>query len=234
MASTRLEQRAGLSRHRNWFFVALLFIPMLTQSQEPNASVAVVLTDINHARIVNATVALRNSSSAEFTAKSQEDGTYVAVLKPGTYTMEVRSRGFCILRRGGFSLTDRSVVQFESQMWVCPTDIRFVEYAELEQVPRTRLKPLVLYGKEETAGKLMRFTGPYAFDDGTGHRRQYSTIFTFNLVTLSADEIMYDPANRTITATDNVSWRDRSKSGTGRKVKIKLDGSDPEIVPSIE
>jgi lipopolysaccharide assembly outer membrane protein LptD (OstA) len=57
-------------------------------------------------------------------------------------------------------------------------------------------------------------------------------IFTFNQVTVSAAEIVYDPANRAVTASGNVSWQDGGKSGTGQKIKIKLDGPDPSLVSS--
>jgi hypothetical protein len=209
----------------------LLFAPIPTQSQELTARVGVILTDINDARIVNATVIFKKRSKVEFTAKSQDDGTYTLDLRPGTYTVQARSRGFCTMRRGEFRLTDRSSVQFESQMWVCPSDMRFVESVELEEAPGTRLKPLVLYGKEEVVGKVRRFTGPDAIDDGTRHGRQYPAIITFNLVTLSADQLVYNAPSRIIIASGNVSWRDGSRSGTDRTVKIKLDRSNPRVVP---
>ena len=144
MAAMSLKRSGGTSRLRNWFLAALLLAPIPTQSQEPTARVSVILTDFNDARIVNATFIFKNRSKVEFAAKSQDDGTYTIDLRPGVYTMRARSRGFCTMRRGEFRLTDRGSVQFESQMWVCPSDMRFVAYVELEERPGTRLKPLVL------------------------------------------------------------------------------------------
>ena len=141
MAAMSLKRSGGTSRLRNWFLAALLLAPIPTQSQEPTARDGVILTDFYDARIVNATFIFKNRSIA---AKSQDDGTYTIDLRPGVYTMRARSRGFCTMRRGEFRLTDRGSVQFESQMWACPSDMRFVAYVELEERPGTRLKPLVL------------------------------------------------------------------------------------------
>ena len=173
------------------------------------------MSDINDARISNATVILK-AKVGEFRATTKDDGTYSLELRPGTYSMEVQSSGFCTLQRAAFILRKTAVVKFDLQMWVCPSDMAYVHYDELEEVAQYE------------QGSLNVFIGPINFEASAV--RRYPAIFTFNLVTVSAAEIVYDPGRRTVTVSRNVSWQDGSKSGTGPKIKMKLDGPDPSLV----
>ena len=217
------------TKSRAWC-IALLFVVSLParSGTKSIAKVKGVVSDISDARIRNATLTFGDGVH-EYDTQTQDDGTYSLELKPGAYTMRVHSNGFCTLRRGAFVLQKHSTVQFNFQMWVCPTDMVLSQYAELEEEPHTHLKPLVLYGKEDRQGKLKRFKGPNTGNDGTGRPRQYPAVFTFNLLTVQAEELVYDPANRLLTAIGNVFWQDENISGTSAKVEIKLEGSKPKL-----
>jgi len=215
--------------------IALLFLaPLSAQPKEDVATkIEGVVVDIMDARVSNATLTFE-TGSREYWTKTRQDGTYSIELKPGTYTMRVESNGFCTLRRSGFVLQKHTAVAFNLQLWVCPTDMEFVRYLEFEEVPHTHLQPLILYGESAVRGEQQRFKGPNAFNDGTGHPRQYPTIFTFNLLTVQANEIDYDPRKHLVSASGNVHWQDASDSGTGERVQFRLDGLKPSILHDAE
>ena len=213
--------------------MAFLLCPGFVKSQELAASVRVELVDVNDARISNATITL-TSESGSFTASKQGNFTYLAAVRPGTYRLEARSPGFCRVRRADFLLGEHAAVQFRMQMWVCGSHLPLVQYAELVEEPGSHLKPLVLYGSRDESSGIDRFRGPYDYNDGTGHQRQYPTIFTFNLISIQAEEIEYDSLHRKITARGNVLWQDGNGSGDGARVELKLDGLQPKIVSFAE
>ncbi len=217
-------------KSRRWCIALLFLVPLPAGSgTDAAAKVEGVVLDINDARIWKTTLTFGNGVR-DYSTKTRQDGTYSIELKPGTYAMEVKSYGFCTLRRSAFVLQKHSTVQFNLQMWVCPTDTESIQYIEFEEVPHTHLKPLVLYAKKDLRGELQRFRGPNAFDDGTGHPRQYPAIFTFNLLTVEAEEIVYDRTKHFLSAFGSVHWRDANNSGTSANVQIKLDGLNPNLL----
>jgi hypothetical protein len=216
-----------------FFMLLLIVVPHAVSKEDLATKTEGVLVDITDARIANAVLTFDNGKH-EYWTKTRQDGTYSIELKPGTYTIKVESYGFCTLRRSGFVLQKHSTVQFNFQMWVCPTDMELVRYRELAEVPHTHLKPLVLYGESNLRGELQRFKGPNAFDDGTRHSRQYPAIFTFNLLTVQANEINYDPRKHLVSASGNVHWQDANDLGTGESVQFRLDGLKPSILHDAE
>ena len=208
----------------------LLLVPLSVGSKEAVATkIEGVVVDITDARIWNATLTF-GTGNRDYRTKTQPDGTYSIELKPGTYSVKAESHGFCTLRRSGFVLQKHTAVQFNLQMWVCPTEVDFVRYIEFEEVPHTHLKPLVLYGESDFRSGQQLFKGPNTFNDGTGHYRQYPAIFTFNLLTVQAKEIKYDSTKHLLSASGNVRWGDTNDSGTGENVQFKLDGLRPSIL----
>lgn len=112
-------------------------------------------------------------------------------------------------------------------MWVCPSDVDLIHYAELPEVPRTHLKPLVQFGSRNLDGHLRRFSGPTTWDDGTRHARNYPAIFSFNF-RVEADELLYDGSSYMLTALGKVVWQAGNDSGSGTKLKVKLNGLNPK------
>ena len=202
---------------------ALLFLGALPAGSKSRTAQHVegVVVDIADSRIWNATVAFENEGH-KYSTQTKQDGTYSIELKPGTYTVSVSSMGFCTLRRAAFVLEKHTTVQFSFQMWVCPTDMKFIEYAELEKVPGTQIEPLVLFGKRGTEGGVQRFSGPTTDNDGTLHPRKYPAVFTFNLLSVQAEELAYDPNIHMPTARGNVIWRAGSDSGAQISPQLRL------------
>jgi hypothetical protein len=212
--------------------IAVLFLAALPAGSEPEpqGKVEGVVVDITDARISNATLTFENEDY-EYRIQTRWDGAYSIGLKPGTYAMSVSSMGFCTFRRAAFVLEKHSTVQFNFQMWVCPSDMEFIHYTELEEVPHTHIKPLILFAKSEPEGDLRRFSGFPPTSDGTGHLRKYPAVFSFNLLTVQAEELVYNPTNHMLTALGNVVWQAGSDSGTGTKLEIKLNGLKPKPNP---
>jgi hypothetical protein len=132
------------------FYCALLSLAASSawRVADDQGTVQGVVTDVSDARILNAKLAFR-SGSDEYLAQTEADRTYSIALKAGTYSATVSSTNFCTFRRAAFILPKRSAVRLNFQMWVCPTDVQFIRYVELDEVPQTHLKPLVLFAKNE-------------------------------------------------------------------------------------
>jgi len=210
----------------SFFALALTAITPFESPPELAEGVEGVAVDIADAGIASATIDFASGDN-KFRVQTRADGTYSIALRPGTYTMTVSHNGFCTFRRAPFVLRKDSRLRFNIQMWVCPTDMEFVRYAELDEVPHTHLKPLVLFATNVRQGGLQRFSGPTTNDDGTGQARKYPAILTFNRLTVQSEEIVYDHSSHALTAQGNVVWEDGSKSGMGDSVEVKLDGFSP-------
>lgn len=105
------------------------------------ARVKGVVTDIANSRVTKATVTVEDANGQKLRDQTAPDGTYSIELKPGTYTISVRSTGFCGVRRAAFVVQKHSEIQFDFQLWACPSDdVGSYEYKELDQVPHTHLK----------------------------------------------------------------------------------------------
>ena len=218
-------------------FISVLFLLSkttfpLVSIRGAEATVEGVVVDINKARIANATVTFWSGVDKSIT-QTQQDGTYSITLKPGTYEMSVRQPGFCSFRRASFVLAERASARFGLQMWVCPTDSpNYIQYAELDEVPHTNLKPVILFGTAEPQGEMRHFYGRMTSDDGTGHARKYPVVLTFNLLTVKADEITYLSSDHTFKAQGNVVWEDNGsiESKAVDKAEVKLDGFNPKPI----
>ena len=49
-------------------------------------------------------------------------------------------------------------------------------------------------------------------------------VFTFNLLTIEADELIYDQTEHMVTARGNVSWQDGKTSDSAPQLRVKLNG----------
>ena len=186
-----------------------------------------VVTDIADGRVTKAAVTFE-SNGQNLQTTTGADGTYSMRLEPGTYTMFIGHVGFCRARRAAFVVLKHSDIQFDFQLWICPSDSpAFFKYKELDQIPHTELKPLVLYGESQMAGDLERFTGATTFDDGTGFRRKYRCVLSFNLLTVQAENLTYNFRNHVLVADGNVSWRAGTDSGTEANLEIRPNNYDP-------
>jgi len=71
---------------------------------------------------------------------------------------------------------------------------------------------------------------PNDFADLTGHPRQYPAIFTFNLLTVQAEEIAYDQPSISSTRLEMFIGRMRIILAQARTSQIRLDGLKPSFL----
>jgi hypothetical protein len=195
-------------------------------SAENDGIVQGVVTDVQDARISDATLTFTNKHDVHI-AQTRDDGTYSIKLKSGTYALKVTKPYFWELRRAAFVLNKRSTLRFDFQMWVSTMDSEGIHYQELEKVAKSRLRPLILFGKNEQAEGSVRFIGAATFNVETRQARRYPTILTFNLLTVRGDELIYNPSCRLVTVRGNVFWENGDKSGKADSVTISLNRLDP-------
>jgi hypothetical protein len=205
-----------------------LFVIAAQARTKPEALVKGVVTDINDDRVPMASVTIE-ADGQRLRTETSPDGTYSIRLQPGTYTISISRPGFCEVRRGAFVAQKHSEVQFDFQLWVCPSDdtISSIHYVELDSVPHTHLKPLILFGESQTEGELERFKGPVIFEDGPDSGRKYPVVFSFNRLTVRANSLSYNSRNHLLTADGDVAWREGADSGSGTAFAIKLNSSEP-------
>jgi Carboxypeptidase regulatory-like domain len=205
-----------------------LFVAFAQARTKPESLVKGVVTDINNARVPMASVTIE-SDGQRLQTKTGLDGTYSVRVQTGTYTISISRPGFCEVRRGEFVAQKHTEVQFDFQLWVCPSDDMrsSYHYVELDSVPHTHLKPLVLFGESQTEGDLEHFTGPIIFEGGLNSGRKYPVVFSFNLLTVRANSVSYNSRNHVLTANGDVVWREGADSGSGTAFEIKLNSSEP-------
>jgi Carboxypeptidase regulatory-like domain len=153
------------------------------------AALCGTVTDVHGAWITHAQVVFRSLSSRYLT-ETNEKGSYSIFLPPDGYMISVRRYGFCEVRRGEFVAAPDSQINFDFQLWVCPTDSygRY-NYIELTGASDRGLKPLVLYGKTSTAGDAVTFSGP---DFSGGTTPDHPAVLTFNRFTFIANRFSYN------------------------------------------
>ena len=205
-----------------------LFVIFAQARTKPESLVKGVVTDIDNARIPMASVTIE-ADGQRLRTKTSPFGEYSIRVQPGTYTISISRPGFCEVRRGEFVAQKHTDVQFDFQLWLCPSDdLRSsYQYVELDSVPHTHLKPLILFGDSQTEGDLEHFTGPIIFEGGPNSGTKYPIVFSFNLLTVRANSVSYNLRNHVLTAGGDVDWREGADSGSGTAIEIKLNSSEP-------
>jgi len=184
-----------------------------------------IVSDVNNSWVVKAHLAFQGKDRT-YEVETNGDGRYSISLPPGTYTASIKRFGFCEARRGEFVATADSHVEFDFQLWVCPSDSygRY-NFTELREANRRGPKPLVLYGQTQTGDGLVRFTGP-DFDAVP----DYPTVLTFDRFTFIADRLTYNSGTRLVLAEGNVSWKkDSAEPRRASKIEISFAGASPIV-----
>jgi hypothetical protein len=191
---------------------------------KPGADVKGVVTDVNDGRVTKA-ILIFESGGQSYRVETGEDGAYEVRLKPSTYTVSITHFGFCRSRRAAFVAKKGSQINFDFQLWVCPSDAYGkYNFVELEPVSHTHLKPLILFGEARPEGTSQVFTGAVLTE-------KYPVVLTYNLLTLRATELTYERSKHILWATGAVEWQDGTTEGTDMNVQIRLDGPEPRVIP---
>jgi hypothetical protein len=186
------------------------------------AQVKGTLTDITGAVVNDATLSFESPANA-YKVKTGATGTYSMLLEPGTYTVSVAREGFCRIRRGAFVASPGSKIEFDFQLWVCPSDsFGSWNYVELDPAGQRNLRPLVLFGERKSLIALEIFTGPDL-------DRQYPAELTFNKLTVTAERMVYDRRNQTVTATGSVTWQVGGNAQRASRIEISLGSDEPGV-----
>jgi hypothetical protein len=213
-------------------FVSFLFLGVLICDlgslarplDEPSAEVKGVVTDILDGRVTKA-ILIFESGGQSYRVETGEDGSYAIRLKPKTYTVSITHYGFCGFRRAAFIAKKDSQIRFDFQLWVCPSDAYGkYNFIELQPVPHTRLKPLVLFGETQMEWTMQTFTGVVLPE-------KYPVVLTYNLLTVRANQVSYDRSKQLLWASGDVVWQDREYKGSGENIQIWLNGPEPRVVP---
>lgn len=231
----------------------LIVASLLPQGQPPGsanqsatAQLHGLVTDINGARIVGATITLQGRERS-VTLTSSGAGAYSGRLVPGTYTAVVNYQsGYCSARRGPFTLRAGSTVQFDFQLLSCPIVDR-VDAVPLTELPSRDFYPrgydcqefnpnapdvlpyrlVVCFGYREEEGGVFRYKGL------TQQGNWLPVLITYNLMTVRADSAGYNARKQTLTAEGHVVYQDGWRTRTGRSLKVVVRGSRPQAVVSV-
>jgi hypothetical protein len=197
--------------------------PQNEHARKP-AQVKGTVTDITDAVVTNATLSFDSSAHA-YHVEADSTGAYSISLKPGIYTVSVEHVGFCPIRRGAFVASPGSRIEFDFQLWVCPSDsFGSWNYIELDPADQSNLRPLVLFGTKRTSDGVESFLGPEL-------DRQYPAVLTFNKLTIIADRIVYDRLKQTVTALGIVRWQVGGKGNVrlASKIQVSLRSDEPDV-----
>jgi Carboxypeptidase regulatory-like domain len=229
---TPVTEAAQLAIKSLMRFVSVVFLSILTCNlssfvqlpDKPGAEVKGVVTDVSDSRVTKAILIFENGGQS-YRVETGEDGAYEVRLKPNTYTVSITHFGFCRSRRAAFVAKKDSLINFDFQLWVCPSDgYGKYNFIKLEPVPHTHLQPLILFGEARPEGTSQIFTGAVLTE-------KYPVVLTYNLLSLRANRLTYERSKHLLWAEGNVEWQDGTKEGIGKIVQIWLDGPEPRVIP---
>jgi hypothetical protein len=227
--------------HRLPITIAILILTTFQQTDKKlgegdQAEVDGIVTDMNSASVSGASVEF-TSECGKHTFLTSENGTYTLRVPPGTYKARISKFGFCDAHRGAFSLSESSKVQFDFQLLVCGTyDSEGISnpsppgrlpdrYQEEELYAPTTdgIWPLVKFGQREYRGDSVRYSG-FEF-----HGKRHPAVYTYNLLTITADILLFSPKDNAIEGIGDVVWHDGNKARRGSKIRVSYAKGETEI-----
>ena len=200
------------------------------------AEVKGFVTDINRAKVPGASVEF-TSKGRKYTALTSENGTYTIQLHPGTYKVRVLKFGFCDGRRGAFSLKENSRAQFDFQLLVCGTwdtegisappsppklPDRYQE-EELNAITANGIRPLITFGGRKVYANLVHYSG-FEYQG-----RRYPVVYTYDLLTITADTLSYSLKDNSIEGRGDVIWQEGNEARRGSEIRVSYSGGKPKI-----
>jgi hypothetical protein len=234
------------------FLIMCLFAAPLTpsegarQSPSDEAVVTGTVTDVDGGRINGARVRVTDGDHV-VRVQTTTNGDYAVHLTPGVYTVSVDSSGFCRSRRSAFSLKPGAHAKFDFELTVCGTMDPFFPGQRAEdpypELPKVRqpgqygeeelkaigpagLRPLVMYGERQEGPESISYSSLIIneFND-----TRMPVVYSYDLLTIRCDHLIYLPKDNSIEASGNVVWQDRSETRRGSKLSLSFRDGEPIV-----
>jgi len=85
------------------------------------------------------------------------------------------------------------------------------------------VRPLVMFGKRETHGLTIQYSG---FEY---HGRKYPVVYTYDLLTIEATTLIYTVRNNSVEAIGDVVWQDGRQEQRGTRAHVLYINKKPQI-----
>jgi len=223
---------------RGYGFVAILVTAMLSQFAAPMSSgqqLAEVVGTVQDATGVSIRVGATVefvSQRTHYTVTVGDVGGYAQQLTPGTYSVTARARFFCEERRAAFSIAANQKAEFDFILPTAtmdatpPNDGCYKEDAR--DLGKGELNPLVLYGARSQKGAEILYSG-------LKHRslpqinENYPVVFSYGLLTLQAETLLFDPYAKSITAVGDITLWNEAQKQRASKMRIEFAKDAPVV-----
>jgi hypothetical protein len=218
--------------------LTLGFGAFLTHAQESEASVMGTVVDtVQAARITDAKVTLLGSGH-KYETTTTPSGEYLLKLEPGVYEIRVTRPGFCDGGRAAFALEAGTKVTFDFELLQCgsvdpirlhpedgngttsPPPHRY-QREELNPVSPNFLRPVIFFGDRQENGDGVRYSALMLLD------RHFPVVYTYNLLTIKSDTLIYSKTDNSVRATGNVSCDDGTNTKRGSKLDLTFRDGKP-------
>lgn len=176
-------------------------------------------------------------------------GAYEFTVPPGIYRIIVKV-GFCPTKRAAFRLRESQHITFDLPVADCkivdrirPRDWKPEEPAnkgtvdgeeepfkeKIFQVSGDPSELMIRYGKWDESGKTFKYEGaPVGFLTGQGPQTRYLPVMvTYDLLTMYANKVCYDPRTQRLLADGNVIVEDGKQRKRGNHVEVNFSAGNP-------
>jgi hypothetical protein len=226
--------------------VPLFFLQVVNSAPRHElATLKGVVTDRLNGRIAHASVVFAKGEE-EKVATTSSDGSYNINLDPGTYQVAARASGFCPGRRGAILLLKDSRAQIDFQLIDCgiidsiesppitPEPRAQMKFPgplgngygeeELNPVPATGLRPLILFGGRQENDGTISYTGLKRLES------RLRPVFKYNLATLKATKLLYHAEDYSVEGIGDITWQDGEQAWQGARIKVCLNETPPRVI----
>ena len=112
---------------------------------------------------------------------------------------------------------------FETPQAAAPDSTPRYHDDELGPVTPNGLSPLISYGKRETETSSVRYSGLAI------KGRELPVIYTYDVLTVKADRVVYSRLDSSIRGTGHVVWQDGGTTQNGSAIEISFECYKPKI-----
>lgn len=219
-------------------FLAALFLQLtapISSGQEVGEVVGTV-RDVVGASIAGATVEFI-SQGKHYTVTVSDVGGYATRLIPGTYSVTARALYFCKEHRATFSIAANQKAVFDFILPVGATDTTPQDdscYKEdAPDMGEGELHSLVLYGARSQKGGQTFYLSlkqrSVLYENGLYVDGNYPAVFSYDLLTLQADRLVFDSQAKSITAIGNVTLQNGVQTQRASKINIEFARAAPLV-----